>query len=271
MPAGGIVRGPVSFQPPCDCAANQLVPVTSMVQAASSNNDNAAIGLDENILASPAAPSRLDLPCGSYYLSSIRPSVAVTIWAHGQTALYIGQDVNPSDAIAFGVDPNGAFDIFIAGKLDTSAKLTIGSPNYPALTRTYVGSTTGVTFSSDANIAGNIYAAFGLVTWSAGTDAYGSVFAGDFTASAATRIHYDTAVLNAGGSCPPPNGGGPGPGDGGGSSSGGTSDGGGSGCGSCRDCLNQACINGQCSSCRTSADCCPPLVCTNGTCGPVLQ
>jgi hypothetical protein len=283
-PGGGIVRGPVSFPPPCDCAANQLVPVTAMVQAhASPNNDNAAIGLNENVLASPGGPSRLDLPCGSYYLTSVHPGVPVTIWAHGQTALYIGQDVSPSDNLAFGVDPTGAFDIFIAGTLSTQAALTIGSPNYPALTRTYIGSTTGISFSSEANVAGNIYAAFGSVDWSAGTDAYGSVFAGNFLASAAARIHYDAAVLQQGTSCPPPNVGVP-PGDAGsGSGSGGTSSGGTSsgssgsssggtpGCGSCRDCLNQACINGQCGSCQTSADCCSPLICTAGTCVPVLQ
>src|SRR5262249_14434787 len=140
-PAGGIVRGPVSFPPPCDCSPSQLVPVTAMVQAhASPNNDNAAIGLDANVLSSPDAPTRLDLPCGSYYLSSIHTSKAVTIWAHGQTALYIGKDVLPSDDLAFGVDPTGALDVFIAGTLDSSAHLTIGSPAYPALTRTYVGS-----------------------------------------------------------------------------------------------------------------------------------
>jgi hypothetical protein len=263
-PAGGIVRGPVSFPPPCDCNANQLVPITAMVQAhAGTNNDNASIMLDPNVLASPSSPSRLDLPCGSYYLSSIKPSVPVTIWAHGQTALYIGQDVNASDDIAFGVDPNGAFDVFIAGNLNTSSKLTIGSPNYPALTRTYVGSTTGVSFSSDANIDGEFYAGYGRVDWSAGTDAYGSVFAGDFSASAETRIHYDLAVLRAGNSCPPPPG------------SGGPPDAGGGGgpppaCGTCRDCQNQACINGKCGSCATDADCCPPLVCSSGTCSPAV-
>jgi hypothetical protein len=154
-PAGGIVRGPVTFPPPCDCAPSDLVPITTMVAAhAAPNNDDASIGLDPNVLASPSAPTRLDLPCGSYYLSSIHPSVGVTIWAHGRTALYIGQDVQSSDDIAFGVDPTGEFDVFIAGRLDTSSKLTIGSPNYPALTRTYVGSTNGLSLSSDANIGG---------------------------------------------------------------------------------------------------------------------
>jgi hypothetical protein len=267
-PAGGIVRGPVSFPPPCDCAPNQLVPVTAMVQAhASPNNDNAASGLNENVLASPNGPTRLDLPCGSYYLSSIQSSNGVTVWAHGQTALYVGGNVQSSDYIAFGVDPTGAFDVFIAGTLNMSSKFTIGSPNYPALMRTYVGSTGGVAFSSDTNIAGNFYAAYGLVTWSAGTDAFGSVFAGDFTASAATRIHYDLGVLQAGNACP--TGGGSGtPGDSG--TTGGDASAS-SGCGSCRDCLNQACINGQCTSCSTDGDCCPPLVCVGGTCQPAVH
>jgi hypothetical protein len=253
-PAGGIVRGPVSFPPPCDCDASELVPITSIVQAhAPPNNDNAAIGLDVDIPGASNAPVRLDLPCGSYYLSGIHHSVPVTIWAHGRTALYIGGDVQSSDDLAFGVDPTGSFDIFIEGTLNTSAKLTVGSPNYPALTRLYVGSIGGIGFSAGTSIAGNIYAAYGPVTWSAGTDAYGSVFAGDFSASAATRIHYDTAVLQAGTGCPPVGGEA-------------TSDGG--GCGSCRDCLNQACVNGSCTSCQTDSDCCPPLVCSGGTCVP---
>jgi hypothetical protein len=249
-PAGGVVRGPVSFPPPCDCAADQLVPIAAMVQAHTPpNDDNASIGLDENLPVASNIPTRLDLPCGSYYLASIHHSVPITIWAHGHTALYIGGDVQSSDDIAFGVDPTGSFDIFIAGTLSTSAKLTIGSPNYPALTRTYIGSPGGAGFSAGTSIGGNVYAAYGLVTWSAGTDVYGSVFAGDFNASAATRIHYDAAILQAGIGCPGPGG-----------------DGGGTVCSSCRDCLNQACVNGQCGACQTDADCCAPLVCSGGAC-----
>jgi hypothetical protein len=272
-PAGGIVREAVSFPPPCDCGAKQLVPVPSMVTSHATKNDNALIGLDEHVLGSVSnAPARLDLPCGSYYLSDIHNSKAVTIWAHGQTALYVGGDVSPSDALAFGVDANGAFDIFVGGKLDASAKITVGSPNHPALTRTYVGSVDGVSFSSDANLAGNLYAAYGPVTWSAGTDAFGSVFAGDFNASAATRIHYDSAVLRAGDTCPMA--GGTTGGDAGAGDAGGTgdaasgSDGGmtSGGCTSCRDCLNQACVQGACGRCTTDSDCCSPLVCQAGTC-----
>jgi hypothetical protein len=302
MPKGGVVRGPVSFPPPCDCQPNQIVPINAMVMAhASPNNDDATIGLNPNVMASPGAPTRLDLPCGSYYLTAIRPQVPVTIWAHGHTALYIGGDVTSADDITFGVDPTGTFDIFIAGTLSTQGRLTIGSPNYPALMRVYIGGTAGVTFSSDAIVAANIYVPNGPVTWSAGTDAFGSVFAHNFTATAAVRIHYDTAVLGQGTNCPmmggpPP----PPPPTDGGSSSGTSNDGGSSGassgsgssgtgasgtsssgtstseggpppaCMSCRDCLNQACTNGMCGSCATSLDCCAPLVCNNGTCQTVL-
>jgi hypothetical protein len=261
-PAGKVVRGAVTFPPPCDCAANQLVPIAAMVEGhAGTNNDNAAIGLDPDVLASPKAPTRLDLPCGSYYLSSIHPSIAVTVYAHGHVALYIGKDVQTSDDISFGVDPTGSLDIFIAGKLGASAGLTIGSPNYPALTRTYIGSTTGVSLSSAAYISGNIYAAYGQVHWSASTDAYGSVFAGDFDASAATRIHYDRAVLNQGDGC------GGGGGTGGDSGTGG----GGNTCESCRDCGNQACHDGECGSCTSNADCCAPLGCDGGVCLPIVK
>jgi hypothetical protein len=37
-------------------------------------------------------------------------------------------------------------------------------------------------------------------------------------------------------------------------------------CGSCKDCNNQACINGTCGMCTGSSQCCPPLTCMNGTC-----
>jgi hypothetical protein len=63
-------------------------------------------------------------------------------------------------------------------------------------------------------------------------------------------IHYDTQVVSAGQGCPTAP----------------TNDMGTVGCGSCTDCNNQACINGVCSMCTESSQCCPPLVCQNGTC-----
>ena len=251
----------------CDCSASQLVPVAAIVAAhRAPNNDNAAINLDATVFESPGAPLRLDLPCGNYYLTSILTSQALTIYAHGRTALYIDGDVIPSSPLAFALDPDGELDVFIAGTIKSSQTLVIGSPNYPALSRTYVGGTAQLSFSQDVRLAGEFYAANSqLVDWSASNEIYGSVFAGNFKSSQVTDIHYDRAVLRAGDECPPGGAGGM-SGAGGSSNSGGGNAGGTTGCGSCADCHNQACNNGVCGACTTDADCCAPLVCAGGTC-----
>jgi hypothetical protein len=251
---GTLTREAVTVPPPCDCQPQQLIPIVDIVAAhRAPNNDDALLNLDPAVFETTGAPHRLDLPCGNYYLTKIDQSQGLTIAAHGRTALYIDGDVHNSDALTFALDPGAELDIFIAGTIDSSDKLTIGSPSYPALSRTYVGSPNGLRLSAGSRIGGNLYAAYGLVNWSAGSDLYGSIYAGDFAASAATVIHYDRAVLGTGDVCKPP--GNPPP------------DAGVPGCGSCKDCGNQACINGTCGACRTSADCCAPLVCgVDGRC-----
>jgi hypothetical protein len=247
-----------SVAPACDCSPSKIIPVGAIVAAhRPPNNDNLAIALSASVFESPSVGLRLDLPCGSYYLTKIAASNPVTIAVHGRTALFIDGDVAASDALAFVLDPSAELDIFIAGTLKASDSLVIGSPNYPALTRAYVGGTDTLRLSADVRLGGELYAASSqLVDWSAKNDIYGAVFAGNFKASAATRIHYDRGVLNAGGPCPP---------------LGGPTDGGTPTCGSCKDCGNQACVQGACGSCTTSADCCAPLGCQNGKCLPIIQ
>jgi hypothetical protein len=265
----GATSHPASIPSPCACAPSQLVPVAAIVAAhAPPNNDDAALGLDPSALAAAGGPTRVDLPCGNYYFTSISTSTPLTIFAHGHTAIYIAGDVTAGAPLAFQLAPTATLDIFIAGTITTSQTLTIGSPNYPALCRTYVGGTAKLAFSQNANIGCNIYAAASaLVDWSANTAVYGSIFAGDFKASQVTTIHYDTGILGAGITC-------------GGGVDAGTVDAGGDAgvdagspqkCSSCRDCGNQACVNGQCGSCTTSADCCAPLECRSGVCLPIVQ
>ena len=284
----GTTTHPASIPAPCDCAPQQIVPVAAIVAAhRPPNNDDSTIGLDPNIVSADAGVGslRIDLPCGNYYFSNVRTSNPVTIFAHGHVGLYIDGDLTGSSPLAFGLDPTATLDIFVSGTLDTSALLTIGSPNYAALCRLYVGGTASLAFSQNVNIGCNIYAANSqLVDWSATNAIYGSIFAGNFQASDNTFIHYDEAVLAAGNECPAPDrGGGPdkGSGDagggsdagsggpGGGSDGGGTS-GGGSHCASCRDCGNQACVGGTCGACMSSSQCCAPLECVGGTCITLL-
>jgi len=241
----------------CDCGAGKLVPVAAIVAAhRAPNNDDAAIGLNPAVFDAPAGPLRLDLPCGNYYLTKIDVSTPLTIAAHGRTALYIEGDVNPSAPLAFVLDPTAELDIFIAGTIKSSQTFVVGSPNYPALSRTYVGGTATLKMSQDIRIGGEFYAANSeLVDWSAKNEIYGSVFAGNFKSSNDTKIHYDRGVLVAGTACSAESGGA-----------------GGSGCNSCKDCGNQACVNGACGACTSNAQCCAPLICGNlGKCIPQIK
>jgi hypothetical protein len=145
------------------------------------------------------------------------------------------------------VDPTGSLDVFVAGTISDSNHLAFGNPNYPALERIYVGTPLGIPFTGDVKLAANLYAAASnLVSWSSTNEIYGSVIAGKFISSQPTKIHFDRGVLGSGGSC---------------------SDAGIPGCGSCKDCGNQACVQGQCGACTSSAQCCPPLECMSGVCG----
>jgi hypothetical protein len=261
----GTTTHPAAIPAPCDCAPQQLVPVAAIVAAhRPPNNDDSILGLDPNIVSSPGVgPLRIDLPCGNYYFSNVDTSNSVTIFAHGHVGLYIDGDVTGSSPLAFGLDPTATLDIFVSGTIVTSQLFTVGSPNYPALCRLYIGGTAKLAFSQNVNIGCNIYAPNSqLVDWSATNAIYGSIFAGNFQASDNTLIHYDEAVLGAGSECPS--------GGGGGSSGGGSgSDGGGGAgnqCGSCRDCGNQACVGGTCGKCTSRSECCAPLECLNGTC-----
>lgn len=273
-----VVRQPVDVIPPCDfCQPAQQVPIASYVAAHQSpaNNDNATIGLNADAFASPSTPLRLDLPCGHYYLSAIASSSHVTIVAHGRTALYVGGDVMPN-GLTFAVDPGGELNVFIAGSVGTSGVVRIGSPAHPASMRVYVAGTSGFGISDGVSIAGNLYAPNGPVQYSSDAAQYGALYAGNFSTSKNLALHYDVAVVNSAVTCPPP----PGTADGGGSSSsssGGSSGGSSSGggpmtCGTCKDCGNQACINGVCgNACTSNAQCCAPLVCIGGSCLPAVN
>jgi hypothetical protein len=232
--------------PPCDCKTSDLLPIAMLVNAHQNDNENAMINLAANALANPPADVRLDLPCGRYYLTSIGGSHSVTIVAHGNTAVFIAGSVSLSGSLYVEVDPTGSLDVLIAGTLNDSQMTNIGSPNYPALSRFYIGSTSGFQISQSARLGAFFYAPYGLVSTSAPLTEYGGIFAGDFQASQSVDIHYDRAILNVGGGC------------------------GTTGCTSCKDCGNQACVNGTCGSCTDSSQCCAPLACVNGTCQDVI-
>lgn len=280
-----LVREAVSVAPPCDCDEGSLLPIGSWVAEARGRNDNARIGLDANVLVGQNMPRRLDLPCGRYYLDAIAASAAVTVVAHGNVALFIGQSVQTSNALTVTLDPGASLDLVVAGDFGTSAPVTLGSVNYPAATRVYIGG--NFTVSNRATLGANFYVPRGAIGTSAPLEVFGGVFAGSLQSSNQLTVHYDRAVLRVGEGCagrpmtPPetgPDGGVTG--DAGGADggtprdatatqdAGAARDSGGPAptCARCQDCANQACVGGQCGACRNDGDCCAPLQCWQGRC-----
>jgi hypothetical protein len=267
VPGGTILSTAVTVDQPCECSPSQKIPIAAIVDAAALSNDNALIGLDKDLLATPnpaGGSVRLDLPCGRYYLSKIdKPGSSVTVFAHGRTALFIDGDAI-GQVVSFVLDPTGELDVFIKGTVTTGGELIIGSPNWPALSRTYVAGSATLFLSGEAGrLGGNLYAANALVSVTSHLGMYGSLYAGDFKNEETADIHYDRNVLSAGAICPPPPGSGK-PDAGADASAPDASSG--TSCGTCKDCGNQACIAGKCGACTNSGQCCAPLVCIGGTC-----
>jgi len=245
--SGGVIYGPVSVPPPCDCDASKLIDVASIVRDGQLHNDNAAIGLDPAVLENVNTALRLDLPCGRYYLTQIRNSAPVAIVVHGRAALFIGGDVRPSGSLAITIDAQAELDVFVGGSLVVSQSMSLGSTEVPAQTRVYLAGPTA-SVSASATLAGNFYLPYAMFSPSAPFTLYGSLFCGSYVGSQSLQVHYDRAILSAGTECNSP------PLDGG------------TGCSSCRDCANQACVSGTCGPCTSDSQCCAPLVCRQGAC-----
>jgi hypothetical protein len=248
MTVGGMLHqgAGVTVPPPCDCT--NKIDVVGIVAAGKVTNDNAAIGLDSGFFTAPNRPARIDLPCGEYYLKGASLSGSTTIVAHGHTVIFIDGSLSASQFLSIDVaDSTSTLDMFVSNTITSTGTIRIGNPNYPALTRVYLGTTGSFELSSEILISGNIWVGYGTVLWTSDLDMFGAVFSNDFQVQAPMRLHYDQAVVNAGSGCAPP-----------------------IRCTSCSDCNNQACNSGTCGACTTDADCCAPLTCNMGKCEPFI-
>jgi hypothetical protein len=252
-PGGGVtaaakVTQPVMVMPPCDCSDTALLgkSIDQIVAAHATNNDNSVIGLNSGALATASSSAiRLDLPCGRYYLTGInQPGTNVTIFAHGRTSLFIQGDVI-GQTVSFVLDPTAEFDTFITGTIKIGGQFIVGSPNYPALSRTYIGGTAPVDLGGEAGrTAGNVYMGKSPLNVSSHLVIYGGFIVASLSNQENIEIHYDRAVLEVPVCAPPP-----------------------PMCKSCRECANGPCLAGMCAaSCTSSTQCCAPLICMNGKC-----
>jgi hypothetical protein len=268
------VQQTVTMNQPCDCAQPDLIPVKEIVHYYSdpTHNNDADMGISPALFDNSSGTIRLDLPCGNYYFHTLGASGAtITIVVHGHVGLYISGAIRISQTMILDLDPGATLDIF-ANVMNVSQSTFLGSPAYPRQTRMYFGAgscanagcstnedccsgncQTGVcvggggslgqaiSLSNSGSFNGLLWAGYGTFTHSNPLEMYGAIFTQHFDASGDTTIHYDNGIIQPNECAPPPVGG---------------------ICDSCKDCGNQPCVNGACSStCTADSQCCPPLHC----------
>ena len=242
---GTLVRAPVSVPAPCDCAAQPRIDIPAIVAEQATGNDNTTIGLTPGSLMGLSTSTTRTLPCGRYYVTGMQTTggAHLTLNVTGRVALFVDGDVVVSGNFSVTLASGAELDLFIARDVNVMGTLMIGDPSHAARTRVYVGGDQSIALSNTAAIAANLYAPTSALQVSGALEVYGSLFSENIQASDRVTVHYDRAVLGAAADCDQP-----------------------PSCQSCLDCGNQACRNGACSPCTTTADCCAPLECIAGVC-----
>jgi len=200
--AAGVVRQAVSVPPPCDCAQN-AVDVAAAVAAAVRVNDDASIGLAPDRLAAVTTSTLLDVPCGTYALSSIDTRSALVLAVHGRALLAVAGDVTLRAGFTVTLDPDAELDLLVGGRLLTSGSNAIGSMT-PARFRIWVAGSQTVVFDDDPNVGAVVHAANAQVMASSGLELSGALFAKTLVGGARVNVHFDQAVLSVGASCGEP-------------------------------------------------------------------
>lgn len=200
--ADGLVIEPVSVPPPCDCGQS-VVDVAGAIAAAVRVNNDAAAGIAADRLAGVTTSTVVDIPCGTYALSSIDTRAAVVLAVHGRALLAVAGDVVLRAGLAVTLDPGAELDLLIGGRLLTSGSNTIGSMA-PAHFRIWVAGSQSVVFDDDPSIGAVVHAPGAQVTASSGLELSGALFAKTVAAGARVNVHFDQAVFSVGASCGEP-------------------------------------------------------------------
>jgi hypothetical protein len=247
MAGGGVLAGPVSVAPPCDCTAP--VSVASLVTAHASSNDDRDAGLTVTSLDDPA--SLVAIPCGIFYVDGIRGDTPVSLDVTGRAALFVDGDLDAEQGLVIRLETGAELDLFVSGNVTLKGGIELNAGGPAGAMRVYVGGT-ALTLEADATVHANVYAMGADVQMASDFEMSGSLFARSLEFSGNFTVGYDVEVLRAPGCTPP-----------------------GASCATCDDCPSTApaCKGGSCAPCVTTADCCAPLECepASGACLPPIQ
>lgn len=241
----------VAVSPPCACGASDLLDTAGLVSNARAENDNASTGVKPDVLAAISGGREWTLPCGRIYLSQIAGTGDVIIHVNGPSALFVDGAIALNGSLTFQLAPAAEIDVFVRQDVAVQGPLTMAYQDRPAAGRIAVAGAAPIALVSP--FVGNLYAPKALVTTTGDIEIWGAVFANGFQGTASATVIFDREIVTVGENCTaplPP-------------------------AGICRQCEwcygGMACVGGVCSPCHTDSDCCGQGVCSNGSCGPLVQ
>lgn len=175
--------------PPCGCDPETFFDVESAVAAASTVNDNAAIGLDEAVRSIGVADIRL--PTGTYYLEDATVIGLARFVIEGDVSLHVDGDVDAIGASAFALEDGATLDLFVSGSVRTVGLLATGDAIDPSAFRLYVGGGGDLLVGVGLQrYHGNIYAPEARIGWVGATRVVGSLFARSLVGVGLLEIRY---------------------------------------------------------------------------------
>jgi hypothetical protein len=193
--APAVVRGPVSVAPACSCSESPAP--SSAIDAARSDNDNAAIALDPaSSLRVFDAASTLALPCGRYFVEAVYAAAPLTLRIEGRVALYVDRNivVERTGALAIALAEDAELDLFVRQGIAAGGPVDIGMPSAPTRTRVHFGATDSLSFADRAMLAGTLYAPRAELVNQAPFELFGAALLRRVAASGTLALHYDRAL-----------------------------------------------------------------------------
>lgn len=204
---GRTIRADVPVIAPCACAPSELLDVAALVRFGRDHNDNAVRRvITSTTWSAPGGPSRVELPCGRYFVERLVTDSGLTLIATGRVVLYVAGDMTIGGGLDIRTTAGGELDLFVAGNLSVQAAARFGSEATPAAVRTYVGGTGDIVLPASTTFGGFVYAPRARLALGASAELFGGVFVRRASFAGSASVHYDTAVRSASAPCAPDGG-----------------------------------------------------------------
>jgi hypothetical protein len=255
--------GAVVIAPPCDCDPQGLLDVAGAIENARLSNDNSSAGINPALWQPMVGSSEVKLNSGSYYVQSVQAIGNLQLNVNGKVALYIGGDLDVTGRFKIELAPSAEIDIFVLGRMSFPGYVSFGDKARPSASRVYGATQGDIDLTGFQSFVGNLYVPRARVVARGFLDVWGSLYVKDLQVQGFANFAYDYAIRSPTEGCPdddsrppkdddsrPPK----------------------DDCSKSRVCSGgQACIDGNCTACRTDADCNGLDVCTQGKCQVLFQ